>query len=116
MLDQCEAGRLRAAFAAQTSSRPASPIAEGTAGSSVNLGDLSETGRAVQSLLSSTDSDAVEVALRGLPVTLRQRFDALSPLAYLPTLRAPLIAFGHDRDDLVIPVGESRRLRAALAD
>jgi hypothetical protein len=76
---------------------------------------LSDSGRAVHSLLTSTDAGEAEVALRGLPLGLRQRLDALSPLAYLPNLRAPLIVFGHDRDDLVIPVGESRRLRAALA-
>jgi hypothetical protein len=44
-----------------------------------------------------------------LPAGLRRRFDALSPLAYLPNLRAPLIAFGHDRDDLGHP---SRRIAA----
>jgi hypothetical protein len=33
----------------------------------------------------------------------------------VPDLRAPLVVLLHDRDDPVIPVGESRRLRDALA-
>ena len=37
------------------------------------------------------------------------------PLHYLRDIRAPLIVLLHDRDDPVIPVGESRRLRDALA-
>lgn len=73
------------------------------------------TSRAAHALLTGTDAAAAEAFLRDLPVELQQRLDALSPIAYLPNLRAPLIAFGHDRDDLVIPVGESRRLRAALS-
>jgi hypothetical protein len=39
----------------------------------------------------------------------------MSPLHSLAELHAPLLVFGHDRDDLVIPVGESRRLQAALS-
>jgi hypothetical protein len=39
----------------------------------------------------------------------------MSPTAYLGDLRAPLIVLLHDREDQVIPVGESRRLRDALA-
>ena len=36
-------------------------------------------------------------------------------MRYLQDLQAPLIVLLHDRGDLVIPVGESRRLRAAFA-
>ena len=46
---------------------------------------------------------------------LHARLAALSPLQYVPDIQAPLLVVLHDRDDLVIPVGESRRLRAALA-
>lgn len=38
----------------------------------------------------------------------------MSPLSYLKDIHAPLIVFGHDIDDLVIPVSESRSLRSAL--
>lgn len=40
---------------------------------------------------------------------------ALSPMKYLKDIHAPLIVLLHDRGDLVVPVGESRRLRSALA-
>jgi hypothetical protein len=40
---------------------------------------------------------------------------ARAGFAGLIDIRAPLIIVGHDRDDLVIPVAESRRLRSALA-
>ena len=36
-------------------------------------------------------------------------------MTYLRDIRAPLILLLHDRDDPVIPVGESRSLRDALA-
>lgn len=116
MLDRRESDRLGAAFSEQTASAPASPLGEPTACSGVEPDALPEAGRAVFALLRGPDADGAEAALRGLPDGLRQRLDALSPLAYLPNLRAPLIVLGHDRDDLVIPVDESRRLRAALAD
>ena len=50
-----------------------------------------------------------------LPPALHARLAALSPLQYVQDLRAPLLVVLHDRDDVVIPVGESRRLWAALA-
>jgi hypothetical protein len=102
VLDPSEADRLRCAF-----SQPAN--------SGINLSGLSDNGRAVLPLLQRTDPREAEVLLHGLPTELRQRLEALSPLAYVEALRAPLITFGHDRDDLVIPVGESRRLLAALS-
>jgi len=34
---------------------------------------------------------------------------------HLADIKAALILVGHDRDDLVIPVGESRRLACALS-
>jgi hypothetical protein len=45
---------------------------------------------------------------------MRERLDVLSPENYLTGLRAPLFIHLHDRGDQVIPVGESRRLQAAL--
>ena len=46
---------------------------------------------------------------------MRDRLDAMSPLQHAQDITAALILVGHDRDDLVIPVGESRRLAAALS-
>ena len=45
---------------------------------------------------------------------MRARLDAMSPDRALADLRAPLVVLAHDRDDAVIPIGESRRLLAAL--
>jgi dienelactone hydrolase len=76
---------------------------------------LSEAGRAVLPLLGALDPHEAEGALQHLPTALQQRLTAMSPMTYLRDLRAPLIVLLHDRDDPVIPVGESRRLRDALA-
>jgi len=76
---------------------------------------LSVDGRAVHALLMAGDRDAAELALQQLPPTMRERLDAMSPLRHVDDIRAPLILVGHDRDDLVIPVGESQRLAAALS-
>jgi len=65
-------------------------------------------------LLEAQDRHAADAALRGLPVGARERLDAMSPIVHLSEIRAPWITFGHDRDDTVIPVGESRRLAQAL--
>jgi hypothetical protein len=78
--------------------------------------ELSEDGRALFRLLHAEDSEGAEAALRALPPPIRERLDAMSPVNYLPELRAPLIHLMHDRYDAVIPVGESRRLVAGLSD
>ena len=83
--------------------------------SAVDPADLSADGRAVFALLSAPDRDAADVALQRLPQAMRCRLDAMSPLRHLDDIKAPIILLGHDRDDLVIPVGESRRLAAALS-
>ena len=77
---------------------------------------MSEDGRTVYRLLIARDVDGAEAALNRLPAAMQQRLDALSPLHYLPDLDAPLLVFCHDRDDLVIPVEESRRLSSALSN
>jgi len=80
----------------------------------VDLEQLSSEGRCVYELLRSSDVRDVDAALEQLPQAMRDRLDAISPLRYLHDVRAPLIVIGHDQDDLVIPVDESRRLRDAL--
>jgi dienelactone hydrolase len=75
---------------------------------------LSEDGRAVYRLLAARNVGEAEVALTRLPAAMQARLDAMSPILSLPEIHAPLLVFCHDRADLVIPVGESRRLRAAL--
>jgi hypothetical protein len=77
--------------------------------------DLSDDGRAVYPLLTALDPDEAEAALDRLPPRLQERLDAMSPISYLRDIHAPLILLAHDRDDTVIPINESRRLRDALA-
>jgi dienelactone hydrolase len=76
---------------------------------------LSADGRAVYPLLTALDVDAAGAALTRLPRAMRDRLDAMSPVNYLEAVHAPLLVVLHDRGDGVIPVGESRRLRDALA-
>ncbi len=101
LLEPGEAERLREALAEQSGH--------------LDSRDLSADGRAVYALLTALDADEAEAALHRLPPAMQERLVALSPLNYLKGIHAPLIAWLHDRGDQVIPVGESRRLRSALA-
>jgi dienelactone hydrolase len=76
---------------------------------------LSADGQAVYSVLTAQDEDNAEAALHRLPPLVQERLTALSPMTYLNDIHAPLIVLLHDQRDPVIPVGESRRLRSALA-
>ena len=102
LLEADEAARLRAAFA-----EPSRRLVGGPT--------LSEGGQAVLPILTTLAAEETEAAVRRLPNALQERLTALSPLHYLTDLHAPLIVLLHDRDDAVIPVGESRSLRDALA-
>jgi hypothetical protein len=75
---------------------------------------LSAEGQAVYAVLTARDANEAEAALHRLPESMQERLDALSPIASLKEVHAPLIVLLHDRGDQVIPVGESRRLCAAL--
>jgi len=83
-------------------------------GAEIALGQLSVDGRAVHALLTARDRDAASLDLQRLPRAMRDRLDSMSPLHRASDIKAALILIGHDRDDLVIPVGESRRLASAL--
>jgi hypothetical protein len=80
-----------------------------------DISSVSEAGRVVLPLLTALDPEEAEDASQRLPVALRERLIAMSPLTYVRDLRAPLIVLLHDRDDPVIPVSETRDLRDALA-
>jgi dienelactone hydrolase len=84
-------------------------------GGAVDPECLSADGQVVHALLTAADEDAAGLALRRLPQEMRDRLDAMSPLRHVDDIKAALILLGHDRDDLVIPVGESRRLASALS-
>jgi hypothetical protein len=76
---------------------------------------LSEEARTVEPLLKTLSPEEAERALKALPVGVQNRLAAMSPVEYIADIRAPVVVLMHDRDDVVIPVGESRRLRDALA-
>ena len=76
--------------------------------------DLSADGRDVVSVLTAASARDAESALHHLPAEMRARLSAMSPLNYIQHIHAPLIVLLHDRGDQVIPVGETRRLYAAL--
>lgn len=81
----------------------------------IEVNRLSPDAKAVYALLTATDPDHARVAMTRLPPALLDRMDAISPLQHLDDIHARLIVLGHDQDDLVIPVGESRCLWDALA-
>ena len=101
-LEPDEAERLRSAFA--------------TEHRQFDGHELSAEGQAVYALLTVQDADEAEAALHRLPPSMQACLVTLSPMEYLNDLQAPLIVLLHDRGDQVIPVGESGRLRAALAE
>jgi dipeptidyl aminopeptidase/acylaminoacyl peptidase len=101
LLESDEAERLRSAFTDQ--------------GGHLDSHDLSADGQAIYPLLTALGVGEVETALHRLPPAMQERLTALSPLSYLRDMHAPVIVFGHDRDDEVIPVSESRRLWSALS-
>lgn len=74
---------------------------------------LLEPGEAAR-LLETLSANEAERALEALPAALQQRLTAMSPVHYVADIRAPRVVVLHDRDDVVIPVGESQRLRKLL--
>ena len=81
---------------------------------SIEVYSLSHDAEAVYALLTASDPEQARRALSRLPSELLARMDAISPAGHLHDIQAPLIILGHDRDDLVIPVGESRALQRSL--
>jgi len=80
----------------------------------IDPGELSADGRAILRLLAA-GADDVEDALRNLPAAATALLATMSPMTYVDDLAVPLIVLLHDRYDHMIPVGESRRLWAALS-
>ncbi len=103
LLAPAEAAHLRTAFA-----DPAAPDGG-------HSRDLSGDGQAVAHLLGRLPASDADAAMQRLPEAMRRHLDAMSPRRYLADIHAPLIVLLHDREDGVIPVSESRSLRAALA-
>ncbi len=100
-LDPAEAQALREAFATR------GRIEE-------SLG-VSDAARTIVPLLGALDVAAAEDAVAHLPEDLQAQLASMSPATHVANLSAPLIVLMHDRQDPVVPVGESRALHRALA-
>jgi hypothetical protein len=105
----CDAFEDRIAWNATRTEIVRSPIRD-----QIEPGELSEDGRAILRLLAAGPDD-VEDALRALPPAASALLATMSPLTYVDQLAVPRILLLHDRYDHMIPVGESRRLWAALS-
>jgi hypothetical protein len=99
-LEPAERERLRSAFAAE--------------GGQFDDQPLSAEGRSIYALLTAHSPEAAESALHGLPAVLQERLTIMSPITYIADLHTPLVQMLHDTGDHVIPIGESKRLLAAL--
>ncbi len=90
-------------------------VAHASRGAASLEGDaLSTQARAAWALLTATNPREASAALVALPASMHAHLRALSPSTTVHELRAPVIVIGHDRDDHVIPVSESRALVTLL--
>ena len=78
-------------------------------------GGLSSDARRIFPLLTELDDETTASTVEQLPAGLQAQFGRMSPLGRLGEVCAPVIVLAHDVGDQVIPVGESRRIAAALA-
>lgn len=113
-LPQQEAERLCEAFGPRIRWDPSKTVVLHSPPGEVDPGALSGDGRAALRLLAAGAED-VDAALAALPPAAQALLAEMSPLSNLDGVRAGRIILMHDRFDHVIPVSESRRLRAALA-
>ena len=92
---------------------------EGAAGdaevSDADLAGLSEGADISRRLLEGTTPENAAALFDRMPADFRRGLEDISPSVHLPNLRARLLIM-HDVGDRLIPVGESRRLVAALKE
>jgi hypothetical protein len=113
-LSAADGARLREAFEHRIRWNADKTVILRSAVGHIDPSGLSEDGRAALRVLSA-GADEIESALGGLPPAAQDRLARLSPMNYIQDILARRIILLHDRYDHVIPVGESRRLWAALA-
>ncbi|PKB78421.1 MAG: hypothetical protein BZY88_18440 [SAR202 cluster bacterium Io17-Chloro-G9] len=77
------------------------------------LDGLSDPALRVRQLLDGTTPEEAEQLYRELPADFRENMSRISPSTYAAGLEARLMIL-HDRDDLLVPAAESRRLAQAL--
>jgi hypothetical protein len=79
----------------------------------IEVDGLSQDAESVFALFTASDPEQAQIALSQLPSGFLARMNAMSPICHFRNIRAPSIILGHDIDDNVIPIGESRCLRNA---
>jgi pimeloyl-ACP methyl ester carboxylesterase len=79
----------------------------------LGLEDLSDQAQAVRKLLEGTTLEEAATLFRRMPAEFHQKITSISPSSHVHDLKARVMVM-HDRHDSLIPVGESRRLAAAL--
>lgn len=75
---------------------------------------LSEQGQLSRRILEGTTPEQAAELFAQMPAPFRQGLEDISPSVHLPQVKARLLIM-HDVGDRLIPVGESRRLAAAMA-
>lgn len=75
---------------------------------------LSPAGEAIHPLMTALETDAAATAVESLPPDILATMDAMSPDRVAADIQARLISLAHDRDDAVIPIGQSRALTATI--
>jgi hypothetical protein len=113
-LPAADARQLRSAFEPRITWDPTRTVVLHAPVGVVEPAELSADGRTALRLLAADGGD-IEAALAALPPAAQELLTAMSQLAHLDAIRARRIILMHDRFDHVVPVGESRQLRAALA-
>jgi dienelactone hydrolase len=76
--------------------------------------NLSAEARTIARLLTTLDPASAQRAVDALPAETQALLDSMSPEAHACDISAPLIVLAHDRNDVVIPITQSRALLAAL--
>lgn len=74
---------------------------------------LGEQGRAIYAIATAASRPAAEAVVDGLPASIRQRLERISPRTAASVLRVPVLLM-HDERDLAIPVSHLRLLEEAI--
>ena len=88
---------------------------DGQPATTEELEALSPPGRTVVRLLDGVEPQEAEALYATLPSGFREDLDRISPSTYIADVEARLLVM-HDRNDLLVPAAESRRLLEAVRD
>ena len=81
----------------------------------MELGGLSSPARRVGRLLEGVEPEEAAALIAALPSGFHEDLSSISPSTYITDVKARLLVM-HDRNDLLVPVAESRRLVDAIGE